>query len=165
MTAKPRAPTVAITTPSECELSWSRRFSAPIGRVFEALTRPELVQRWLLGPEGWSMPVCEIDLKAGGRYRYVWRRDRDSKLMGMGGVFQEVSVPTHVSFTEVFDEAWYAGHATGSYRLIDEQATTLLVQTMRYESRAVRDEVLRSGFETGIEKSHQRLDDIFAARG
>jgi uncharacterized protein YndB with AHSA1/START domain len=165
MTAKPTASTIAITTPSECELSWSRRFRAPIGRVFEALTRPELVQRWLLGPEGWSMPVCEIELKPGGSYRYVWRRDRDGKLMGMGGVFQEVTVPTHVSFTEVFDEAWYPGHATGSYRLLDEQTTTVLVQTMRYESRAVRDEVLRSGFETGIEKSHERLDEIFAARG
>lgn len=161
MTATPRASTLTITTPSDRELSWSRRFRAPIARVFEALTRPELVKLWLLGPDGWSMPVCEIDLKPGGRYRYVWRRDRDGKEMGMGGVFETVTPPTHVTFTEVFDEAWYAGHALGSYRLIEETATTLLVQTMTYESRAVRDEVLRSGFESGIERSHSRLDAIF----
>ncbi|HTV21467.1 MAG TPA: SRPBCC domain-containing protein [Polyangiaceae bacterium] len=162
MTAKPPASTISITTPSDHELSWSRRFRAPIARVFEALTRPELVRRWLLGPEGWSMPVCEIDLRPGGRYRYVWRRDRDGQEMGMGGVFEEVSAPTHVTFTEVFDEAWYAGHALGRYQLVDEGATTLLVQTMKYESREVRDGVLRSGFEAGIEKSHERLEAIFS---
>jgi uncharacterized protein YndB with AHSA1/START domain len=80
----------------------------------------------------------------------------------MGGVFREIVAPTHVSFTEVFDEAWYPGHALGSYQLHAEPATTLLVQTMTYASREVRDQVLRSGFEAGIEKSHQRLDEIFA---
>src|SRR5262245_9365522 len=131
MTAKPNEParpsqgtprTIDITTPSDCELSWSRRFRAPIARVFEALTTPALMQRWLLGPDGWEMPVCEIDLTPGGRYRYVWRRARDGKEMGMGGVFQEIARPTRVTFTEVFDEAWYAGHALGSYQLHDEGA-------------------------------------------
>jgi uncharacterized protein YndB with AHSA1/START domain len=159
---KPTPPSITLSTPSDCELSWSRRFRAPIERVFEALTRPELVRRWLLGPEGWTMPVCEIDLKPGGSYRYVWRQARDGKEMGMGGVFQEITVPTHVSFTEVFDEAWYSGHALGSYQLQAQEATTTLVQTMKYASREVRDGVLRSGFETGIEQSHQRLDAIFA---
>jgi uncharacterized protein YndB with AHSA1/START domain len=129
MTAPSSVSALTITTPSEYELSWSRRFRAPIARVFEALTTPALVQRWLLGPEGWSMPVCEIDLRPGGAYRYVWRRDRDGKEMGMGGVFHQVTAPTHVSFTEVFDEAWYPGHALGSYRLHAELATTRLVQT------------------------------------
>lgn len=96
-------PTITITTPSECELSWSRRFRAPVERVFDAMTKPELVKRWLLGPDGLSMPVCEIDLKPGGCYRYVWRRDRDGKEMGAGGVFQQITAPTHVAFTEVFD--------------------------------------------------------------
>lgn len=160
MTAKPAASSITITTPSDRELSWSRRFRAPVARVFEAVTQPELVKRWLLGPEGWSMPICEIDLEPGGKYRYVWRRERDGKQMGMGGLFQEIVVPTLVTFSEVFDEAWYPGHAMGSYRLIDEGATTTFVQTMKYESRDVRDQVLRSGLEQGIEKSHERLDAI-----
>ena len=134
---------------------------SPRALVFEALSKPEHVKRWY-GLRHLTMPVCEIELKPGGRYRYVWRRDRDGKEMGMGGVFQTVKAPTDVTFTEVFDEAWYSGHALGSYQLHDEGATTLLVQTMKYESREVRDEVLRSGFEAGIEKSNERLDAIFA---
>ena len=162
MTARPAPRTITITTPSDCEMSWSRRFQAPIERVFAAVTTPELVKRWLLGPDGWEMPVCEIDLAPGGRYRYVWRRARDGKEMGMGGVYQSITAPTHVSFTEVWDEAWYPGHALGTYQLHDEGATTLLVQSMKYESREVRDQVLRSGFEQGIEASNERLDAIFA---
>ncbi len=58
-----------VTTPSERELVMTREFDAPRGMVFDALTKPELVQRWLLGPPGWTMPVCEIDLRVGGKYR------------------------------------------------------------------------------------------------
>jgi hypothetical protein len=78
----------------------------------------------------------------------------------MGGVFHEVSSPSRVTFTETFDEAWYSGHALGGYELHEEGGVTVLVQTMQYESRAVRDEVLSSGLEDGIMKSHQRLDSI-----
>ena len=106
------------------------------------------------------MPTCEIDLRPGGHYRYLWRRDRDGKEMGMGGVFQEVSAPTRVTFTEIFDEAWYSGHALGRYDLYEQSGQTVFVQTMQYESLAVRDQVLRSGFEDGIEKAHERLDLI-----
>ena len=160
MTPETSSPRITITTPSDRELRWVRSFRAPISRVFAAITEPEYVKRWLLGPEGWSMPACEIDLRPGGRYRYVWRRDRDGKQMGMGGVFQEVTSPSRVTFTETFDEAWYSGHAVGRYELHEERGVTVFVQTMQYESSAVRDEVLRSGLEDGIVKSHQRLDAL-----
>jgi len=75
-----------ITTVGDRELAMTRVFDAPRNLVFDAFTKPELVRRWLLGPDGWSMPVCEIDLKVGGAYRYVWRRDTDGTEMGMGGV-------------------------------------------------------------------------------
>src|SRR6266700_2719500 len=64
---------LTVTTPSERELVMTREFDAPRGMVFDALTKPELVQRWLLGPPGWTMPVCDIELRVGGTYRYVWR--------------------------------------------------------------------------------------------
>ena len=64
--------------------------------VFDAYTKPELVKRWLLGPDGWSMPVCEIDLRAGGKYRYVWRNDSHGREMGMGGVYREVVAPERI---------------------------------------------------------------------
>ena len=75
-----------VSTPTEREIVMTRVFDAPRKLVFDAHTKPELVKRWLLGPPGWSMPVCEIDLRVGGMYRYVWRRDQDGTQMGMGGV-------------------------------------------------------------------------------
>ena len=65
--------TLKIAPSGEREIIMTRAFDAKRDLVFDALTKPELVKRWLLGPPGWSMPVCEIDLKVGGAYRYVWR--------------------------------------------------------------------------------------------
>ncbi|MGH9367901.1 MAG: SRPBCC domain-containing protein, partial [Thermoanaerobaculia bacterium] len=71
-----------VTAPTEREIVMTRVFDAPRELVFDAHTKPELVKRWLLGPDGWSMPVCEIDLRVGGKYRYLWRCDRDGTEMG-----------------------------------------------------------------------------------
>src|SRR5678816_4821424 len=95
-----------ITTRGDRELVMARVFDAPRHLVFEACSKPELVRRWLLGPDGWSMPVCEIDLRVGGSYRYVWRHS-DGREMGMGGVYREIIVPERIVATEKFDEAWY----------------------------------------------------------
>jgi len=101
--------TLQINTPSEREIAMTRVFDAPRNLVFEAFTKPELIKRWLLGPDGWSMPVCEVDLKVGGKYRYVWRRDSDGTEMGMGGVYREIATPERIVATEKFDQAWYPG--------------------------------------------------------
>src|SRR6267143_6040370 len=85
--------TLQVTTPSDREIAMTRVFNAPRHLVFDALTKPELVKQWLLGPPGWTMPVCEIDLRAGGQYRYVWRKESTGTEMGMGGVFREVVRP------------------------------------------------------------------------
>ena len=87
------ATALEITTPGDREIVMTRVFDAPRELVFDAHTKPELVKRWLLGPDGWSMPVCEIDLRVGGAYRYVWRRDTDGTEMGMGGVYREIVPP------------------------------------------------------------------------
>ena len=82
-----------VSTPTDREIEVERDFNAPRQLVFDAFTKPELVRRWLLGPDGWTMPVCEIDLRVGGAYRYVWRKESTGKEMGMGGVFREVVRP------------------------------------------------------------------------
>ena len=92
-----------LTTRGDREIVITRAFDAPRKLVFDALTKPELIKQWLLGPDGWSMPVCEIDLKVGGKYRYVWRRDKDGTEMGMGGVYREIVAPERVVATEKFD--------------------------------------------------------------
>src|SRR6188474_1614673 len=97
-----------VTASGEREIVMARTFDAPRALVFEAFTRPELVKRWLLGPPGWSMPVCEIDLKVGGKFRYEWR-NQDGRGMGMGGIFRELAPPDRIVHTELFDEDWTGG--------------------------------------------------------
>ena len=146
-----------LTTRGDREIVITRAFDAPRKLVFDAFTKPELVKQWLLGPDGWSMPVCEIDLKVGGKYRYVWRRDKDGTEMGMGGVYREIVAPERIVATEKFDQSWYPGEALGTFVLIEQAGKTTLTETILYESREARDGVLKSGMEKGIVASYDRL--------
>ena len=149
-----------ITTPSEREIARIRVFDAPRTLVFDAHTKPELVKRWMLGPPGWSMPVCEIDLRVGGTYRYVWRHDDDGTTMGMGGVYREIQAPERLVATEKFDESWYPGEAVDTIVLVEQGGKTTLTQTMRYESQETRDAVLKSPMEQGVAAGYDRLDSL-----
>src|SRR5262245_2601890 len=99
------AGTLKVSALGDREIVMRRAFNAPRSLVFDAWTKPDLLKRWLLGPPGWSMAVCEIDLRVGGAYRFVWRRDNDGHEMGMGGVYQEVVRPERLVATEKFDQA------------------------------------------------------------
>jgi len=156
--------TFKVTTPSDLEIAMTRVFNAPRRLVFDALTKPELVKQWLLGPPGWTMPVCEIDLRVDGAYRYVWRKDT-GKEMGMGGVFREIVPHERVVCTELFDEAWYAGEALVSNILVEQGGKTTLTVTSRFQSRETRDGVLKSGMESGVAVSYDRLEQLLASQG
>jgi len=147
-----------ITAHGDREIVVTRVFDAPRGLVFDAYTKPELVKRWLTGPDGWSMPVCEIDLRAGGKFRYVWKSDSDGHEMGMGGVYREVLKPDRIVATEVFDEAWYPGEAVDTIVLAEQDGKTTLTQTIVYNSRATRDAVLKSPMQYGMAMSYDRLE-------
>jgi uncharacterized protein YndB with AHSA1/START domain len=151
-----------VTTPSDREIQMTRVEDAPRRLVFDALTRPELFRRWCYGPPGWSVAVCEIDLRAGGSYRYVWRGP-DGIEMGMGGVYREVVPPERIVCTEKFDEAWYSGEAVGTLVLVEEDGKTTLTNTIRYESREVRDAVLKSPMEDGVAMGYDRLAEVVAS--
>jgi len=152
-----------VTTPSDREIAITRVFDAPRKLIFDAHTKPELVKRWLLGPPGWSMPVCEIDLRVGGKYRWVWRHDRDGTQMGIGGLYREIAAPERLVATEKFDEAWYPGEALNTLVLVEQGGRTTLTQTMLYESREARDGVLKSGMEKGLAASYDRLAELLAS--
>jgi uncharacterized protein YndB with AHSA1/START domain len=154
-----------LTTRGDREIVMTRDFAAPRRLVFDAFTKPELVKQWLLGPPGWSMPVCEIDLKVGGRYRYVWRQDSDGSEMGMGGVYREIVPQERVVCTEVFDEAWYPGEAVGTLILSEQGGRTTVTQTVLYQSREARDAVLKSGMEQGVAASYDRLAELMSSLG
>ncbi|HEX4593838.1 MAG TPA: SRPBCC family protein [Bryobacteraceae bacterium] len=153
-----------VTTPADREIMMTRIFDAPRGLVFEALTKPELVKQWLLGPPGWTMPICEIDLRVGGSYRYLWR-NIDGKEMGMRGVFREVVAPERIVATERFDDPWYSGEAVGTQILKEQAGQTTLTITVLYESREIRDGVLKSGMERGVAASYDRLADLLVSAG
>lgn len=154
-----------VEAKGEREIVMTRVLDAPRRLVFDAFTKPKLVQRWLLGPDGWSMPVCQIDLRVGGKYRYVWRRDSDGTEMGMGGVYREVVPPERIVSTEVFDEAWYPGEAVGTLEFVEQDGKTTVTQTVRYATREARDGVLKSPMEKGVAASYDRLEGLLLVRG
>ena len=161
MTAAP-AKTVTVTTPSEREIKIERVFAAPRAKVFDAHTKPELVKQWLLGPPGWTMPVCEIDLRPGGKFRYVWSHpDKDD--MGVTGTYREVLRPERIVHTEIFDVDWTAGETTVTTQFQERSGRTTLTITVLYASREARDGALKSGMESGMETSYALLDDVLGA--
>lgn len=154
-----------LTTPSEREIAMTREFNAPRRLVFDAYTKCDLLKRWLFGPDGWSLAVCEVDLRVGGKYRYVWRKESKDMEMGMGGVFREIVVPERIVCTEKFDEAWYPGEALSTLVLVESAGRTTLTQTLLYESREARDMALKSGMDAGMEMGFVRLEKILVEMG
>jgi len=152
-----------ITKSGDRDLVMTRVFDAPRKLVYDAHTKPALVRQWLLGPPGWTMPVCDMDVRVGGTYRWVWRKETDGSEMGMGGVYREIKAPERLVTTEKFDEAWYPGESLNTLVLVEQGGRTTLTQTLRYESPAAREAVIKSGMEQGVAASYERLDDVLAA--
>ena len=149
-----------VSTPSDREIQVTRDFDAPRHLVFDAFTKPELVRRWLLGPPGWTMPLCEIDLRFGGAYRYAWRSEKDGAQMAMGGVFREVVALERLVATESFDDAWYPGEALDTTQFVEKRGITRVMITLLYESQEARDTARRSGMEYGMSAGYDRLESL-----
>jgi len=152
-----------LTPAGDREILIEREFDAPRPLVFDAFTKPELVRQWLLGPDGWTMPVCEIDLRVGGLYRYLWRKEATGEEMGMGGTFREVVRPERLVATEKFDEAWYPGEAVDTTLFEEHGATTKVRMSVLYTSKEARDTASRSGMEHGIVAGYDRLEKVLAS--
>jgi uncharacterized protein YndB with AHSA1/START domain len=149
------AATLEVTTPTDRSIALTRAFDAPRDLVFEAYTRPALLKRWF-GPPGWTLVVCEIDLRVGGRWRFEMEKVGGAR-MGFGGVYQEIVRPERIVSSEKFDDAWYQGDATSTVTFVERSGKTTLTMTVVYESEEVRDAVLQSGMETGVAASYERL--------
>jgi uncharacterized protein YndB with AHSA1/START domain len=151
-----------VTTPSEREIAMTRAFDAPRSLVFDAWTKPELLMRWLGVRGGWTFAVCEVDLRVGGTYRFVWRGP-GGKEMGMGGVYREVVRPERLVATEKFDQSWYEGDALDTTVWVEEGGKTTVTTTVLYASREVRDAVLKTPMATGVAESYDKLDEVLAS--
>ena len=157
-----RPAALQVTTPTDRELMMTRVFDAPPGMVFDALTTPDLMKRWLLGPPGWTMPVCEVDLRVGGKYRYVWQ-NADGRKMGMGGTFKEVVPPSRIVATEMYEDYWTGGETLVTTELVETRGKTTLRTTVRYASREARDAAIQMGATKGLEASYDRLEELLKA--
>ncbi|HEV2842729.1 MAG TPA: SRPBCC family protein [Chthoniobacterales bacterium] len=153
--------TFKVTTPGELEIVMARDFDAPPDMIFDALTKPELVRRWLLGPDGWIMSVCEMDLKVGGAWRYVWRNEEKGCEFTMHGEYREIVRPGRIVHTEIFGE----GESLVTSSITAKGDTTTLTMTMLFASRAERDAALETGMADGVAVSYDRLDEILASAG
>lgn len=147
-----------VTLPGECEILVIREIAAPRHLVYDAHTKPEMVKRWLYGPDDWSMPVCEIELRVGGRYRYVWRNLGNGTEFATGGKFLEIIPGEKVVSTEAFEGALNQGEATNTLTFSEHNGKTLVALHMRYPSKAIRDGAIASGMNDGIETGYARLD-------
>jgi uncharacterized protein YndB with AHSA1/START domain len=155
---------LSVTKPSDREIEITRVFDAPRKLVFDAFTKPDLVKRWLLGPPGWTMPVCEIDRKVGGKFRYGWRNENDGREMGVSGVFRELTPPDRIVHTETFDEDWTGGETVVTTLFKEQGGKTTVSMMVRYASERARDGALGSGMTRGMEDSYARLDEMLAAK-
>ena len=153
--------TVDVTTPSEREIRVTRTFDAPARLVFDFHTKAEHVQKWLLGPPGWSMPVCDIDLRVGGRYQYVWRNDDSGAEFGARGEYREITAPERLVHSERMDGT--EGEALCTLTFVESGARTTLSTTMLFSSKDARDEALQSGMTDGMAVSYERMEEVMSA--
>ena len=150
-----------VTTPSDQEIRMTRLFSAPPHLVFEAMTKPEHVTQWWgrLG-DGYSVPVCEIDLRVGGKWRFVNRHPHGEA--AFHGEYREIAPPHRLVFTEIFEE-FPDTVSVVTTDFTEENGKTRMIATVQYPSLEVRDMVLATGMSRGAGISYDRLEDLVAA--
>lgn len=156
--------TLKVTTPSDREVLISREFNAPRELVWQALSQPAFLRRWLLGPSGWEMTVCEDEQKVGGKFRYAWKNS-DGQELAMHGAIKELAPPERVVRTETFDMGCpgQSGEQLATLVLTAKGNKTLLTITVLFPSKEARDGMLASGMDQGMEAGYQRLDAILTA--
>ena len=154
-----------VTLPSEREVKVVRSFKAPRALVYRAHTEPELVRRWLLGPPGWSMPVCEMDVRVGGQYRWRWRSEENGSEFGFSGTFREVQPPSRLVHTEAYDPGTVGDGYPGKEAIVtvtftESDGVTTLTSLIDFGSKEARDAAVATGMTDGMEQSYQLLDRL-----
>jgi uncharacterized protein YndB with AHSA1/START domain len=151
------AETLQITTPTDREILITRVFNAPRRLVFEAWTNPEYIPHWMLGPEGWTMPVCEIDFHPGGSWHFIWLHSSGEK-MAMRGVYREIQPPERVVYTESWGGDW--PETLDTLILSENSGETTASLTLLYPTKEARDKGLKSGMQEGMKPTFDRLEKL-----
>lgn len=150
-----------VSTPSDREIRMTRLFDAPRHLVFEVMTKPEHIRQWWgrLG-DGYSVPVCEMDLRVGGAWRFVNRHPKGEA--AFHGECKEIVPGRRLVFTEIFED-FPDVVSTVTTELMDENGKTRMTATVQYPSREVRDMVMATGMARGAGISYDRLEDLVAS--
>lgn len=161
MITAPRTGVTSYDTPSDTEIVMTRVVKAPRRLVYQAYTVPAHIRQWLLGPEGWTMPVCEFEARAGGAWRYVWRK-ADGVEMAMGGTVREIVPDQKIVSTEKWGPEWPETVNTVVFN--ESGGLTTITSTIVYPSMAARDAAMKTGMRDGADASYARLDALLARR-
>ena len=160
MIAGPETGVTSLATPSDTEVVITRVFDAPRALVFDAWTKPEHLQRWCTGYDGWTMPVCEVDHRPGGKWRYVFRSHEGAE-MTMQGVCREYTPPSRFVTTESWGPEW--PESINTLVFTESGGRTIVTLTITYQSKAIRDAALETGMKDGLDVSLVRLDGLLAS--
>lgn len=144
-----------FTTPTDLELTATRVFDASPETLWKAHTDKKHVPQWMLGPVGTTMPVCEIDLRPGGRWHFRWHNP-DGTDMDMNGEYREIQAPKRLVNTERWGGDW--PETVNILTLTEENGKTRLSSTMLYPSREAREKARDTGMEEGWSASYDQLD-------
>lgn len=153
--------------PSDTEVLVKRSFDAPAKLVWRAYVEPDLLRRWCTGPPDWSMPICEMDMRVGGRYRWRWRNDADGTEFGFTGEVLEIVPHERIVHTQAFDPGNMGVSMGGEPSIItvtfdESNGITNVATTIKFASKADRDQALSTGMTDGMEVSYTRLDEVLA---
>jgi uncharacterized protein YndB with AHSA1/START domain len=158
-----------VTLPSDREVKVTRSFRAPRALVYRAYTEPALVRRWLLGPPGWTMPVCEMDVRVGGQYKWRWRSEDKGSEFGFAGTFREVQPPSRLVHTEAYEPGTVGGEYPGEPAIVtvtfsEDGGVTTVTSLIDFGSKEARDAAVATGMTDGMEQSYQLLDRLLENR-
>lgn len=149
----------SYATPIDTQVVITRVVEAPRRLVFDVFTRAEHLPNWMTGPEGWTLPVCEVDLRPGGSWHYVFRKS-DGTEMDMRGSYREVKPPERVVSTERWGPEW--PETVNTLEFTEKGGLTKVTMTITYPSKEARDAALQTGMKDGIETSYARMDRYVA---
>ncbi len=165
---------LTVTTPNDLHIVMTRVFDAPRRLVWDAMTKPGLVRKWLFAPPDWKMTVCEGDVRPGGTFRWQWAGPDGKAALMIHGTYHEVVSPERIVHTETMEMG--PGAAGCGSPCEDAEPSTVLVtleldeqggqthmkMTIACPTKEVRDAMLASGMDQGMEAGYQQLDAILA---
>lgn len=162
-----QAHTVTLNTPTDTRIEVERHFHAPLSKLWRAVTEPALVKQWLLGPPGWTMPVCKSDFQIGGSYEYRWRSHDNAQEFGFIGEFQQIETHARIVHTETTPPAAPSAspppESLVTITFTEKETATTLRTAIDYPSKQARDAALQAGMAAGMQMSYLKLDHLLAS--